>query len=273
VFGREGSFVSYYFRNPTTLSDLSLTGYRGGSHPGQLRGMLFGYGRSCEGCPLPKYVVDPTAPNFSNPAPIPTNAPGAEPAPDGVLVFDSFGRSNATYILNGAGGLGGVEVGDQAWQYSPEGARKPFGILSGRAVILADARAVAWLDAKASDLSISVDRFNGAAGAGVDTGLCFRVADSDNYFFAYTGGGKLFVGYYSQGARHDIASRDLPGDWKTLRVVTRAGGEIEVYAADSLVYSGTNPTFSSATGAGLYNDGAGLGLVNRWDNFTVGAAQ
>jgi hypothetical protein len=54
-------------------------------------------------------------------------------------------------------------------------------------------------------------------------------------------------------------------------VITKADGTIQVYTND-LLYSGTNPTFSSATGAGLYNNEAGLGLANRWDNFTVKAA-
>jgi hypothetical protein len=268
LFGREGSFLSYYFRPSNELSDLSLSGYRGVSHPGQLRGVLYGYMNPCPDCPLPKYVIDSTAPNFSNPTPIQTKASASRPPPSGALIFDSFQRSNSTYILNGAGGLGAVELGNQTWQYSPGGVRQPFGILSGRGVILADERAVAWVDAGTSDASISVDRLNGGSGAGVDTGLAFRVADASNYFFAYTSGGKLFLGYYSQGARHDIASVIAAGNWKTLRVVTKADGTIEVYAND-LIYSGTNMTLSSATGAGLYNNEAGLGLANRWDNFTV----
>ena len=271
VFGRGGSFLSYYFRPSDALQDMSLTGYRGVSHPGQLRGMIYGYGYPCPDCPLPKYVIDSTAPNFASPAPIQTKAAAAKPAPADAIIFDSFQRSNATYILNGAGGLGAVELGNKTWQYSTGGNRQPFGILSGRAVLLTDERAVAWVNAATSDLSISVERFNGASGAGVDTGLAFRVVDASNYFFAYTSGGKLFVGYYSQGARHDIAEADAAGNWRTLRVITKADGTIQVYTND-LLYSGTNPTFSSATGAGLYNNEAGLGLANRWDNFTVKAA-
>jgi hypothetical protein len=46
-------------------------------------------------------------------------------------------------------------------------------------------------------------------------------------------------------------------------------GQIKVYADATLVYSTTSNLLSGGMGAGLYNNAAGLGLVNRWDNFTV----
>ena len=60
----------------------------------------------------------------------------------------------------------------------------------------------------------------------------------------------------------------MPANWTTLRVVTRNSGDLKVYVDGSLVFSTTSPVLASATGAGLYNNSAGLGLVNRWDNFT-----
>jgi len=65
----------------------------------------------------------------------------------------------------------------------------------------------------------------------------------------------------------------VPGTWTTLRVVTGAAGALRVYADNTLLYSSTIALMSNANGAGLYNNGPGLGLTNRWDNFTVFAAQ
>ena len=57
--------------------------------------------------------------------------------------------------------------------------------------------------------------------------------------------------------------------WTTLRVITKASGELSVYAGGTLLYTTSNNTLVNAVGCGLYNNSAGLGLVNRWDNFTV----
>jgi len=46
-------------------------------------------------------------------------------------------------------------------------------------------------------------------------------------------------------------------------------GEIHVFADGTLIYSTSNAINPAAGGVGLYNNSAGLGLVNRWDNFTV----
>jgi hypothetical protein len=104
--------------------------------------------------------------------------------------------------------------------------------------------------------------------------LSFRVVDASNFFFAYTttisGNQLLQVGYYLNGQRTELATGvAMPVTWTTLRVVTTNAGEVKVYADGSLVYSATNPFLATATGAGLYNNSSGLGLVNRWDNFTV----
>jgi hypothetical protein len=104
------------------------------------------------------------------------------------------------------------------------------------------------------------------------------VVDKNN-FFAYTlddqnGPSRpktLSVGYYQSGVRTNLISgiAMLSNDWKTLRVITTQSGSIKVYANSELLYSTTSPVFASAGGAGLYNHAPGLGLTNRWDNFTV----
>ncbi len=111
----------------------------------------------------------------------------------------------------------------------------------------------------------------GTTGAGVDTGLAFRVVDSANYFFAYTvDSDKLYLGYYQQGVRHDLASGvNMPSGWRSLKVLTKSDGTIEIYESEDLIYSTESQIMASATGAGLYNNSNGLGLANRWDNFTV----
>ena len=102
--------------------------------------------------------------------------------------------------------------------------------------------------------------------------------DGNNFFFAYTTDDDttpsnnqiLKVGYYLAGQRVDLTtSAALPADWTTLRVVTMDSGEVKVYAEDTLVYSTSNPLIATASGAGLYNNSSGLGLVNRWDNFII----
>src|SRR5205807_7078942 len=189
--------------------DLSRSGHLGVSHPGLLRGAIFGFPSSWIGCPVPKFVVDPTAPNFTTPSsPGQISAPvGRAPlVPEDARVFDSFSRQNSTYILGGVGGLGlteGGAIGPIAWQSSTTiQGRKSFGILNGRAVSLADNFSVAWVQpASDSALTIQSDRQNAAYGSGVDTSVAFRIQDADNFWFAYTHdkGTKLSLGYYQAG--------------------------------------------------------------------------
>lgn len=286
VFSVGGNLMSWYFRPDQYVADLSPAGYRNLPHSGAVRGwsvetFIF----PCFTCPKPEFVVDPTAPNFADPEhpgtpPAPVATPAAAPA--SALVFDSFSRRNSTYALGGLGGLGSTEGGTKgtlAWRTNVEGkGAQPFGILNGRAVLLADSRSLAWVDAGEGfdDFDVRVARRNGANESGRDTGLCFRVSDSANYFFAYTTEGAnpsarlLTVGYYSNGQRTTLASGlATPANWTTLRVKTNAAGLLEVYAENTKVYSAQNSLMSTATGAGLYNDGPGLALANRWDNFTL----
>jgi hypothetical protein len=288
IFGLESNFLTYFFRAADPLSDLSR-GYTDKPHYGFRRGTLNSYLLGCDGCPIPRFVVDQTAPDFSNP-----NNPGGTPAPapataaipSGALVFDSFSRRNSTYILGGTGGLGSTEGGSagvRAWQTGvTQTSRQPFGILNGRAVVLSNTNAVAWVDTGgAKDVEVRADRRPRPFGSGQNTGVSFRVADAANYFFAYTSEGpnqtdpkKLTVGYYLNGVRTDLANGiEMPNNpqspWITLRVLTRANGQIQVLAGATPVFSTTSNVLLNATDAGLYNNAPGLGLTNRWDNFTV----
>lgn len=286
VFAVDGNVLSYYFRPAENVADLSLFGHQGKQHTGLLRSTLNGVLFSCTGCPLPQFVVDPTAPDFSNPnnpgtPPTPVDVPAT--APGGALIFDSFSRRNSTYALTGLGGLGATEAGTagpRTWQTNQApGQPQPFGVLNGRAVLLANATAIAWTNAPPGnfDLDSRVDRHAGVWGTGINTGLSFRVADAGNYFFAYSSDDPnpshpqtLTVGYYSGGLRTDLATGiSLPTDWTMLRVVTVSTGAIGVYADNTLLYSTSNTLLVNSTGTGLYNNAPGLALTNRWDNFRV----
>ena len=286
VFSVDGNLLSYYFHPALDIADLSLFGQFGRQHPGLVRSTLNGVLYPCNGCPLPQFVVDPSAPDFAhpnNPGTLPAPIETPAPVPGGALIFDSFSRRDSTYALNGLGGLGTTEggtAGARAWQTNEaQGQPQPFGVLNGRAVLLANTRVVTWTNAPAgdADLDIRVDRHAGVWGTGHNTGISFRVTDSSNCFFAYTKDNVdasqpeiLTVGYYLGGVRTDLATGiPLPASWTTLRVVTTEAGAISVYADSTLLYSTTNNLFSNSTGAGLYNRAAGLALTNRWDNFTV----
>jgi hypothetical protein len=100
-------------------------------------------------------------------------------------------------------------------------------------------------------------------------GLAFRVQDQDNFFFAYAYEGVLKVGYYLNGVRTELFSQSFSINWVMLRVITKSTGLIEVHVEECLLYSTSNPILSTSTKAGLYNNGAGMVLRNRWDEFTV----
>lgn len=282
VFGAGGNLVSYYFRSAPQVADLS-GGLNGVTHPGVVRGTINGVLAGCSGCPLPTFVIDPTAPNFATgtpAAPVAVANPAAVPA--GARIFDSFSRANSTYISGGKGGLGATEggaAGTKLWQTSVLSEKQPYGILNGRAVMLGNSTYISWIPTGSSSatLDIRVDRHPGGAGSGDDTGLCFRVVGGGNFFFAYSSPGSnpsgprsLTVGYYLNGQRVILATGvTLPNIWTTLQVVTRSSGELTVYAGGIQVYTTSSNILPTATGAGLYNNSAGQGLVNRWDNFTV----
>lgn len=290
IFSTEGNLVSHFFSPGDPISDLSPSGQDGTPHLGIRRGTKFGVLAPCDGCPMPEFVIDPTAPDFSNPdnpgQPVaPVHAP--PPAPANALVFDSFTRPNSTYILGGKGGLGSTEGGTflpLAWRTNVDASLpQPFGILNGRAVLLANSTSVAWVEvgAVAANLEISVSRLARTMGTGQNTGLSFRVMDGSNFFFAYTSEGavqsdpkKLTLGYYLNGVRTDLLTdATMPKNaWAILRVRSYADGRINVIVNGGVAFSLTSDVLANATGAGLYNNGSGLSLTNRWDSFTVSSA-
>jgi len=282
IFTPEGNLLSYYFRAGPFVADLSQ-GFVSGTHFGWPRGTLAGILGDCGPCPPPQFVLDPGAPNFVTSTAAPPVAVAVAPVtPANALVFDSFSRANAIYTFGSLGGLGSTETGTAGqltWQ-TPEATmdRKPFGILNGVGVLLGNNTSLTWVNPgpQTGRLDIRVNRKPGRWGSGTNTGLSFRVMDTSNYFFAYTtdsipspGNQFVTVGYYSGGSRNVLASVLAPADWTTLRVVTGSDGLIQVVADSTLLYSTTNLILASATGAGLFNNGPGLGLVNRWDNFTI----
>ena len=282
IFTPEGNLLSYYFRSGPYVADISR-GFLTGTHVGTPRGTLSGILGDCGPCPPPQFVLDTTAPNFVTNTPAsPVILTGAPPTPAGELVFDSFSRANSTYMFGNKGGLGSTETGSAGpltWQ-TPESAadQKPFGILNGLGVLLGNSTALTWVNpgAQTGDLDIRVDRWPGRNGTGTNTGLSFRVMDASNYFFAYTtdsipSPGRQFItlGYYSAGSRTILASFLTPLSWTTLRVITGRDGSIQLFTDSTLLYSTSNATLADATGAGLFNNGPGLGLTNRWDNFTI----
>lgn len=288
VFGVGGNLLSYFFRQSPKVADLSR-GFNGitqtgATHVGTPRGTTAGVPFDCGNCPPPQFVLDPTAPNFAqNIAPPPLQIDPPPPVPNGARVFDSFSRANSTYIFNGLGGLGGTEggaAGTKIWLTGQDPAQpQPFGILNSQAVLLASGPFVTWIPQANSsgNLDVRVNRHPGVWGSGLDTGLSFRVVDAGNYFFAYTSESSnptaprnLTVGFYQGGTRFNlITGMSMPGSWTTLRAVTNSDGSLKVYADATLVYATSNNSLAAATGAGLYNNSSGLGLVNRWDNFTI----
>src|SRR6185503_9222679 len=256
-------------------------GYNGMTHSGSVRGTAAGVLFDCGGCPPPQFVIDPSAPNFATATPpLPASLPSAPPPPVGSLVFDSFSRTNSTYTFGGNGGLGSTEsgsAGTQVWQTNQAPASpQPFGILNTRAVLLANSKALAWVSTGSAtgNVDVRVNRAPGRWHGGVDTGLSFRVVDVNNFFFAYTTDSVgnpsskiVHVGYYSNGQRTDLTNgAAVPSSWTTFRVVTTSSGSLSVYVDGTLAYSTNNPLTAAATGADLYSDSAGMGLVNRWDN-------
>ena len=286
VFSVDGSLLSYFFRPSDNIADLSLHGQYGRQHPGLVRSTANGVVYPCEGCPLPQFVIDPTAPDFAHPnQPGQISAPVDTPSavPIGALIFDSFSRRNSTYVLGGSGGLGSSEggaSGPKTWQTNEAGSGpQPFGILNGQGVLLGNSTALAWVNmgSGGADFDIRVDRRPRGSGTGHNTGISFRVVDSNNYFFAYSSDGPnasqpqtLTVGYRVAGLRTLLAKGvSLPNSWTTMRVVTTGAGMVLVYADDTLAYSTSNSLLSNSNGMGLYNNGPGLSLTNRWDNFCV----
>jgi hypothetical protein len=279
--GKKASFLINFFHAERTTLDTA------GNRVGTLRGGIDIFFPSPPP-PLSKFVVDPTvpsAPTFGGPA---QRVERPADVPAGAKIFDSFSRRTSTLAFNGTGGLGLTEAGSdgpQVWQYGALNEKlygpSIFGILNGRAVTLSGGPGIAWVPIKSStgNLEVRVDRHPGRAGSGVQSGICFRVKDGSNFFFAYTGESQtdpftsrtLTIGVYINGGRIDLArGLTLPDNWTTLRVITLNDGTLGVYADDTPMWGAADITFlKDEKGVGLYNDTNGLALTNRWDNFTV----
>ncbi len=287
VFSPGANLVSNFFTPAPVVADLSMgfdgIAQAGKTHPGKLRGTIFGILNDCGDCPPPTFVIDPTAPNFAQAtAPAPVGIPSPAPVPVGAKVFDSFSRPHSTYLFGSKGGLGSTEggtAGAQAWQSGLDSSQQQlFGILNGRAVPLANSPAVTWVNtgSVSGNLDVRVNRRAGTWGSGLDTGLSFRVVDAGNFFFAYTTGAgtgssarALTVGYFVGGVRTELVTGIQIPAYTSLRVVTGSDGEIRVYADSTLLYSTSSDLMANAPGAGLFSDSAASGLLKRWDNFTV----
>jgi hypothetical protein len=274
IFEGGGTLLSSFTRPTLSVADRS-----GNNYVGRVRSTACGVPFDCSGYPLPQFVLDPTA----------TSARPGQPAtivdyplqvPEGAQVFDSFSRPHSTYAFDGVGGLGSTEggaAGAQVWQYSQlENRLFSFGILNGRAVLLANTASAAWVSTGAgpADLDIRVNRRPGSS-SGISTGLLFRFRDTSNFFYAYTTGDgastqSLTVGNTIGSVSNVlVAGAPMPAGWTTLRVVTRETGRIEIYGDSTLVNVSHSSVLATERNAGLWNSRSGQGLANRWDNFTV----
>lgn len=281
------SFLTNFLRPAQTVPDLA------GGRVGILRGTGLGATSPQTTYPLPQFVIDPDAPNTSTvtgpiaPA-IRVDTPA--PVPSAALIFDSFSRKNSTYAFAGHGGLDSTEggrAGIKQWKTAivtggtPYG-NEAFGILNGQAVALSDfsSGCLAWVETGSATgyLLARVSRHPGFYKTGIDTGITFRVANSANFFYAFTYGDdplaanarKLIVGYWLNGRQtYLVVGVNMPESWTRLQVVTTSVGDVIVYADDTQVYSTTTSVLATATGAGLYNSSDNHALANRWDNFTI----
>ena len=276
MFEGGGTLLSSFTRPTLLVADRS-----GNNYVGRVRSTACGVLLDCSNYPLPQFVIDPTAPSARS-GQAATIVDYPLQAPEGALVFDSFSRSNSTYAFDGVGGLGSTEggaAGCQVWQYSQVANRLlPFGILKGRAVLLANTDSAAWVSTGdgSADLDIRVNRHPGLwSGSGISTGLVFRFRDAGNFFYAYTTGDGASTQLLTVGnivgstSTVLVAGAPMPDSWTTLRVVTLASGSIKVYADSTVVCFADDFLLATERKAGLWSFGKGQGLSNRWDNFTV----
>lgn len=297
------NFLADYTVPATVIADHSPVGYAGSRHPGQLwstygvgdGSINDGFGRNVvpSKYPLPKFVVDLTAPTAQVDASpiVPVSAPLKPPlTPPGALVFDSFSRSDRTFCFEDWPILGSTEsgsLGPQAWQYnapaSSDGkgdAAYRWGILKGQGVALGGpGYQCAFVNAQQSNLDVRIDRrVYPAAYHDGRTGLAFRVQDGRNFWFVCADGVRpdqqtIKWGFYLNGTRNDLSNAAAPanGNWKTLRATVSAGSQITIWCDTTQVAQFTHSQFSSATGAGLFMDefGSGFSGLARFDNFSV----
>lgn len=288
--GPRSSFLTNFLRPALTVADLA------GGRVGILRA---GWPATnpVSAYPLPQFVVDPSAPNTSAiTGPITPNGKIDPPGlvPPQAIIFDSFSRRTSTYAFAGHGGLGfteGGSAGIKEWKTAVVTGdwninKEAFGIVNGRAVALSDfaAGCLAWVETGSTTgfVQTNVSRHPGLYKTGTDTGIAFRVANSRDFFFAYTTAYAtpdayftskdrvLIVGYWLDGRINYLKSGvQMPSDWVKLRIASNSNGNIDIYADNTLVCSLNSNILSTATGVGLYNAVNSFALLNRWDDFTV----
>lgn len=225
----------------------------------------------------PRWVSSPSCPYAQ---PIGSGASG-EPArtpaavPGGALAFDSFGRANQTLAFQAVPALGSTEggsLGPLAWQSSSPG---QFGILGGMGCFLGTlGNKTAWVPVGVADQDVRVTNQRGAGTTG-GTGICFRVLDADNFWYAYGYGDPtanvIFYGRYVAGVLTDLGNTNPGTAWNTLRVLAQ-GTAIRIYTDATERVSLTGQTvLQSATGAGICgaHQGYFTSSFDRYRNFTV----
>jgi len=65
IFSVDGQLLSYYFTPAPLVADMSY-GYNGIQHNGRPRGFFGSYSDECVGCSKPRFVIDLSAPNFTD---------------------------------------------------------------------------------------------------------------------------------------------------------------------------------------------------------------
>jgi hypothetical protein len=301
-------FAADYTTPAPVIRDISTHGYEevAGTyparlHPGVIRtsaesvydeSWLTAYSALVDGAPLPtfapRWVVDDTCPYgqpYTSPLPKESIPPPATP-PGGALVFDSFGRRNQTPAFQHHPTLGRTEAGSLGpltWKYEfPDS----WGILGGKAVPTrggggSTSSSLAWVPGVAYNQDVRVTRSLGGANQG-STGLCFRVKDAPDHWFAYVNptSNNVTVYNYTAGvlsANHTFTTGSTT--WTILRVVasgTTITPEVSVDGSTWIVDpapltdSVSDPTWNGAgVTTGYHWISSFISSLERCDNFTV----
>lgn len=304
------NFLADYTKPGAFVADVS-DGYNGHHHPGQLyvpgdatctgRAMIdmdiiSGWNSCMTKFPLPKWIVDSTAPFQAQSAPTPPAYTGSTPSPPGgAKIFDSFSRADSDYIWTATPSLGSTEAGSlgaKAWstkfingtnsEGATNGSSPPawsdWGIFKGWAVNLdcfSNAGVygtVAWVMSDAADMTVSVDRH--PATGGYDpwglTGIALRVAadGSTGIAILHDTSSNIYVATWAAGTETIIATLAQPSSTWTNLKATVSGTTVTVYCDGTSIGTATTSVGSTNTGAGLWRHAAGNGFF-RYDNFTV----
>jgi hypothetical protein len=213
--------------------------------------------------------------------------------PSGAIVYDSFERTNSTY-LNGRSGshlqLGSVEVGlvgQKTWSYGvhpgqSNGNPLVFGILCGYAVSLANCqRTFAVVETGVANQQVIVSAFNSST-IHKRCGLIARFSDANNFIFVYQANdvanalyfGKVAAGvevYYNAGTP---VSCNPSTTWTSLTLNCN-GNTLTLQTDGNTIFTTTDSFNNTATKAGLNKyDYPAPTVSSTWraKDFTVKAA-